>query len=403
MRKMFSRSKSSNSKPSFQNQVIDDHKSKKDIIGSSKNEQVARDAMNHAKRQLHKFDLPTSDQGFKDLLKSYEEGKRFQYVALVGSKGESYESRVRKVVTFNFRRSKIVDPEMELPLIKLVEDCKQFNLSEVVNMKKGKPYIRLASLIGIYTPLISSFSDFSRVCVDLTDIRKLTDQSVQVVRFNSNVPEKFELSLDYCIPRESADKIILNIALEQAFLVRGEQWGTLQMMLIMEQSDAPYNENLREVIAVVGMPRSLLENYTTNPNVVDTTVTETQRKVVRDMYESGDICDETEPIKDDLEEIIYAKSSMGVKVKGPKTKKTFAEGWDHLNNSRVPLQDAYVNSADPESDDEIKVNTAELKKKLKEKLKAKISDISDEEVDVEVLKSNEERPMKGIKFNEFET
>ncbi|UZA34088.1 movement protein [Edgeworthia chrysantha mosaic-associated virus] len=400
-KKIFSRS--SSSKTNIPSSVPANKPSSSDNQNQKeqKNEKVAMDSMNKAKRQLYKFDMPTTDMGFQDLLKSYEEGNRFQYVALSGGTEESYESRVRKMVTLHIKTDKKGEPKVNVPLIKLTENNIQYHLGQVVSVKKGPSYIRLASMLAVYTPLVSSFSEFSTVSLTLHDTRKISNTAIQTAKFNSNLQNKVELSLDFCVPRASAGKIILDVSLEQATLMQGEEWGTLSLIIVMESSEAPYVTNLKDVVSVVAMPPALLGSYTNNPNYIDTTITESHRKNVRDMYESGDIADETEPMKEELKAVTYARSSVAPKKKGPKSGKSFGKGWEHLDGFRKPVTGIDEASYDPEGSVDLKVDTAAAREKMKMK---EIASESGSDLSENFLENHPAsgKAVKGVKFNELE-
>ncbi|QVU28733.1 putative movement protein [Yunnan Paris negative-stranded virus] len=403
-RKVFSRSSSS------KNKVWEDKKqprnSRTDLLesGEDRNETVAQDSMNRAKRQLYQFDLPTTDMGFQDLLKSYEEGNRFQYVALSGSTNETYEARVRRILTLNMATKKTSKPLIKIPLIKLVDSNLQFKLSQAMQKSKNTfNYARLSAVVGVYTPLIGSFYEFSTVSVTLHDTRKVTKTSIQTVKFNSNLQNKFELSMECCFPKSSADRIILDIGLEQSTLIAGEEWGTINMMLQIETSEVPYISNSKDVISVVSMPPSLLENYKNNPNYIDTTITEGQKKTVRDMFESGDIADETEPLREDLKPVTYAKSSSGLKKKGPKLGRNFGDGWEHMREARKPMAREDELSVEPDGSVDLSVNTSERMKAMKGKMRFQDEDPDDILSDVESLRPPPEpKSFKGVSFNEHQ-
>nr|URW63962.1 putative movement protein [Watermelon crinkle leaf-associated virus 1] len=328
-------------------------KDTKHITHQNKNETVAEESMCKSKRQLYKFDLPENEQGFDDLLREYSEGSRFQYVALTAKQNETYESRVRKLVTFKAKLGMEVKPELVMPSIKLVEQSEQLNLSMAIDKKGKKEYIRLASVFGIYVPLVSVFTKYTSVIVSLHDSRMCDETTIQSVKFNSNIPQKFELSLDYCIPRSEASFISLNISREQTFMREDSQWAVMQLTLKLEESDFPYTCNLKEATAVMALPPSVLDNHCTNPNHLDTTMTEAQRRKVRNMYESGDIADEGEPIVEQTKPITYARTSIAAKVKGTTSGKEFKGEWAHVSNFRKPLVADDIASVDPEDDEEV--------------------------------------------------
>nr|QDK54400.1 movement protein [Citrus concave gum-associated virus]QDK54402.1 movement protein [Citrus concave gum-associated virus]WBB27566.1 movement protein [Citrus concave gum-associated virus] len=354
LKKMFSRSSSNRQKFQPNSQTRSPvQEPETSSVKTTKNETVAGDALNKAERQLYQFNLPSNEQGFDDLVKEYTEGTRFQYVALSGKDEETYSARIRRLVTATPRIGKEALPQSKLPQLKLYEDTEQFNLSLAVP-KKGKQYIRLSSVMAYYCPLVSSFSEFTKVSISLHDSRLLSKTCVQSADFNSNITQKVELSLDYCIPRTSCSKITLNIAREQKFLQEGEEWATVQLLIRLEESDFPYSSNLKEVTAVMALPPAVLDSYNVNPNHIDTTIVETQRRKIRDMYESGDIADENEPIKERLGKVSYAKSSVAPKVKGHKTNKSFGSGWEGMQ-FRDPLVPKDQVSDNPSDDGDLSI------------------------------------------------
>nr|QWE91515.1 movement protein [Citrus virus A] len=391
-KKMFRRA-SGTPKPVLQQATLQNRPQRQDtdsnVSRAGKNELVADESLKTADRNLYKFDLPNNEQGFDDLAKEYSEGTRFQYVALSGKDEESYSARIRRLVTLTPRMNKDTLPLTKIPQLKLIEDTEQFNLSLAVP-KKGKPYIRLASVTAYYCPLVSSFSEFTKAGMSLHDSRLLSDTSVQSVTFNSNITQKLELSLDYCIPRSSASKITLNIAREQKFLKEGEEWGAVQLLIKLEESDFPYCSNLKEATAVMALPPAVLDSHNVNPNHIDTTIVETQRRKVREMYENGDISNENEPIKEILGKVSYAKSSISAKVKGQKTNKKFGKGWEHME-FRVPKITKDQESEEPEEDGSIATPSLGSGRNSVQEIE-------------EIVGTSETKKVnfnKGVKFNEF--
>nr|WDD63196.1 movement protein [blackberry line pattern virus] len=330
-------------------QVNQEKRSSKDTQ-VDKNEMVAEASLHTAKRQLYKFDLPSADQGFDGLCKEYTEGSRFQYVALSGKSEETLPARVRRLVTLAPKINRNVLPVHKVPILRLINDTEQFNLSLVIS-KKGPAYIRLASATAIYAPEVSALSEFTTVIMSLHDSRRLTNTCVQSAKFNSNISQKIELSLDYCIRRESAHKITFNVSREQKFLEDDEEWAAVQVQIKLEESDFPYPSNLKEATAIMALPESVLASHSVNPNHIDTTITETQRRKVREMYESGDIADENEPLVEELTDVKYAASSHIPKKKGPRKDVHAGAGWEGFQ-FRKGLIPKDQQSIEPEEDDE---------------------------------------------------
>jgi len=317
---------------------------------STKNELAARQVMGDAERELYQFELPDGERGFGDLLDTYKPGQRFQFVALTGRDEESVEARVRRLVTLQPRVNKSAIAVDKIPKLRLIEDAEQFALAEAIPVK-GKDYIRLASITIIFIPLNSAMSGFTKAKISLLDTRYTGSQVVQSVKFSTNVPMKQEMSMDYCIPRQSASKIILMISREQATMEMGEQWGACQLMLAIEQSDFPYANNFKEVAAVAAIPPAVLGDYEVNPNHLDVGILENHRKKLREMFENGDIADETEPIQNKTAAIQYSKSTMPTK-KGAKAESSglVRAGWEHMSNMRKPLIPEDQVSQDPSQD-----------------------------------------------------
>nr|QYF49535.1 MAG: movement protein [Inner Mongolia phenui-like virus 2] len=317
---------------------------------------AAQIPMNDAEREVYQYSMPTAEQGMTNLIAAHKPGTRFQYVALTGRDEESLPARLRRITTMQPRTNKSSIPLEKVPKLRLIEDTEQFNLSMAIP-SKGKDYIRLASVAVVYIPLVSSQSVFSKAVASLIDNRFVGDKVVQSVRFTTNLPEKKEMTMDYCIPRESAKSILISFSREQAVLEMGEQWGACQLTLQLEESDFPYVENFKEVVAVTAVPEAILSEYDVNPNHVTTAILENHRSKLRDMYLRGDIADETAPIENKASVVKYSKSSIGVKdqrkgEEDPKFSDT-KPGWEQMKGFRKPLIPEDQISYDPIEEDDI--------------------------------------------------
>jgi len=330
-------------------------KSRMTIQPQKRDEIAARKTLGDADRELYKYELPKNEMGMSDLLANHTPGTRFQYVALTGKNEESFEARVRRLVTLQPRFSKNAIRVEKAPNLRLIEDTEQFSLDMAIP-KKGKDYIRLASVQVIFIPLSSSMGIFTKAKASLLDTRMLSDQAIQSVKFASNLPEKKELSMDYCVTRESAEKIILNISREQATMMQGEQWGACQLVFQLEETDFPYISDFKEVAGTIAMPPAVLDDYQVNPNHIDVTVMENNRPGLRDLFLSGDLADETDPIENKSSVVKYSKSRMDVRqaTKGvlKDTGSSSKPGWEFMEGKRVPLIKNDLNSEDPEGSDE---------------------------------------------------
>lgn len=308
-----------------------------------------------SERQLYKFEAPTQERGLTDFISSHQSGNRFQYVALTGSDVESHSSRIRRLIQTNPKMSKTEIPVKDIPKLKLREDIEKFPLKSTIPVK-GKEFINLNKATVIFTPLTSFTDSYSVMKVSLMDMRKRSNQERSSVKSNTNIQCKMEFSLDYCIPREAADQIFLLVARENQTMEIGHMWGVIQVQLEIIESDFPFMENLRETVAMLGLPSSGLETFETDPMHLDITMHENHRKKLKVMYEEGDVNDETEPMKQKTAKITYAKSSVakskGSILKAPKPSPFDPQSeWEFMKQPRnKQIADDEVSIEPPEDD-----------------------------------------------------
>jgi hypothetical protein len=320
---------------------------------------ATREMMAKAERELYQFEAPVQELGLSDLVAKHKAGDRFQYLALTGGESETYEARMRRMVTFRPRVSKKLIPLDQLPHIKLVKDAENLCLTDILP-KKGEEYTRIHAVSGYFAPTVSVMAKFSRVKVALMDSRFDPPAEVQSVTMNTNMDAKIELSMDYCIPRSSSDKLGLMIVREQATMSYGEQWGALQAQIQLEECSFPYMSDMKRVVGILGPTASALEDYEVNPNVLDITMTENNRRMLRELYQQGDIADEGDPIIEKKKAIKYAKSTIKGLPKGEVVEANQIEraGWDFMKGSRKPQVAAEEASDEPsdEGDDDSDYN-----------------------------------------------
>lgn len=382
----------------------------KEIVPSSKTSDpiAVRQTMANAEREIYQFETPTQELGLSDLIKKHKEGDRFQYVALTGSDPEGYEARLRRLVTLRPRMLKTMIPINKLPHIRLIEDSETFDLSSVLP-KRGEDYIRIHSVSGYFSPLTSVMSTFSKVKISLMDSRYSPPNEVQSIIINSNIDAKIELSMDFCIPRASCQLINLMITREQATISHGHQWGAIQLQLSVEESSFPSQSHMKNVVGILAPTVSALEEFTVSPNTLDISMTETNRKQIREMYQAGDIADEDEPIRVKKAATKYAKSTIrglpkGNKVEGADISRP---GFEHMKGFRKPQVAADEVSEEPEdygSDEELeekrrKAQAAweEEQEKLRKGMPQEVRSDTTEEIERPEfpLKPSIKKPAKG--------
>lgn len=343
---MFNSSKPSMAKPQMP------RKSQRNIENGSGVEDTGlanREMMAKAERELYQFDAPTQELGLSDLIAKHKPGDRFQYLALTGGDSETYEARMRRMVTFRPKINKQVIPINDLPHIRLINDTENLSLSRIMP-KKSEDYLRIHQASGYFAPTVSVMAKFSKVKVALMDSRFSPPAEVQSVVLNSNMDVKIELSMDYCIPKEAVGKLNLVITREQATMSFGEQWGALQMQVMIEFTSFPYMSDMKRVVGILGPTASALEDFDVNPNILDISMTENNRRALREFYQAGDIADEGDPVIIKKKAIKYAKSSIKTLPKGELVESSgvVKEGWEFMSQLRKPQIAAEEASEEPD-------------------------------------------------------
>jgi len=326
--------------------------------GSESRELAGREMMNRAERELYQFEAPQQELGLSDLIAKHKSGQRFQFLALTGGESETFEARMRRMTTFRPRTNKSMIPLNDLPHIKLTNDSEDLNLASIMPKKGVGEYIRISGVSGYFAPTVSVMSKFSKVKIALMDSRFEPPAEIQSVLTNTNMDAKIELSMDYCVPRLAAAKLRLIVTREQAVMAAGEQWGALQAQVILEQTSFPYMSEMKRVIGILGPTASALEDHEVNPNTLDITMTENNRKLIRELYQQGDVADEGEAIIVKKKATQYAKSSIKSLPKGELAESSGVArpGWEHMSNLRKPQIAAEEASVEPDSDDDSDYN-----------------------------------------------
>lgn len=166
-------------------------------------------------------------------------------------------------------------------------------------------------------------------------------------------------------------------------------------MIQLRETDFPEQYSVTPVQALNNLPESMFEVYETNPNSIDISIMNNDKKALRELYMSGDIADETSPIMDKTENIKYSKSSLR-DVKGKKNDSYRTDDWKYINETRVAIKEAensisVEESGDDESDSSFITKLKESKLK-EEKSKNEISQESSSSSPV--LKSAMKRHVK---------
>lgn len=326
--------------------------SKSSDLGMTSTTQDARleqKIMKNADREVYQYEQPEQQMGMSDLVQQHKTGQRFLYAAVTANQAEEDSSRLRRLLSFQPTISRKPISIGQVPTLALYAEVESFDLSRLLpasKMPKVKTYLNISDVIIVYGTLISTDSTFSKVKVSIVDDRLLTNKIAKSYIATTNVMSKANMSLSYCFPRDEIDAIRLTVSREAAFLEQGRQWGAVQVMIQMEESEFPIQSSNVAVRAINTIPQSLMEDREIDPDFIDISIVENNRKQLRDIYMDGDLADETAPITNRVEAVQYAKSSLA----GPKGKKTEPKQtgeWGFMNGKRQSGMDEELNSVDP--------------------------------------------------------
>jgi len=322
---------------------------------SSQDGVVEKKAMEGAERELYQFEQPTQELGMTDLVKRHEDGTRFMYAAITGREPEDIASKMRRLSSFQPILRKKAIPIDNLPTVKLFKETETFPLDQVIPKGKAKShgdYIRISDALVMYGAIVSPDCHFTKVKVGISDSRLLSNNLVKSFNATSNIASRGNLALPYCVPIEDIDQLVLTVSRERSFIVEGRQWGALQIQIMLEFMAFPMQFENQTVVAQNMLPPSALETPSVDPNHVDVSILNNDRGGLYQLFLSGDLVDETEPISNKTEAVKYAKSSMRVGQKKGEEIQVTAGDWSFMKGARKNIT-AGLNSVDPSQEGDV--------------------------------------------------
>lgn len=310
------------------------------------------DHLKGADRQLMSYDKPTQELGITDLVKHHEPGTRFLYAAVTGRESEDKDSRLNRLRSWKPFFNSRVESFDSLPNLKLYKESEVFPIKPLIDSlthkkKNGltQDYFRVVEAAVMYGAIVSSDHEFTKARISLVDNRLLGEKSVKGFIADTNKESRGDLRLSYCLPVSDAHLLSLVVSREQQFLQDGLQWGAVKIKLSIEFSDFPKQYDNMDVTATNMLTGTVLDaNRTTNPDIIDISVSNPARLELARMYQSGDLVDIDEPVTN-AKALKTAKSSIRDKPKGDV--KSYGIGWGQMAIPRAPVDDA---SDDPEED-----------------------------------------------------
>lgn len=352
-------------------------------------------------RTLYEIPQPQTVEAMTDLIKNHTDGDKFPYVGIVGKEGETPDARRARMLALKPSYNKRDIPEIKIlgcPLISREGDFTMETLMAYAqantdpipsaggpmpsgvhspNYVLSKPFVHIKQITILYTPNMSSTSNYCNFWMNLIDNRLVdSDKGSQTNVVVSNQESILEMSCDYCVSSADLRSFSLSYSLERDIVHPGFQWGTASFFFSISESDLPYQSSKVDALAVYRMPVTTLQSRTTNADKSDISFTPADIVKIRDLYTKGDIVDVDEPQHARLKTNTYSKSSIRAAPKGQKIETTGKAGWEFMQGAVKPMMDAHEASIDPDDDE---------------------SDVPIREVDLEEIRSSRKSSLQRYK------
>jgi hypothetical protein len=346
-----------------------------DLFGSSKSTAAQSTAMS---RTLYEIPQPDKVDAMTDLIKDHKEGDLFPYVGIVGSEGESSDARRARMLALKPTYSKRDVPEIKILGCPLISREGDFTMDSLMSFAKvntepvvvngpvprgqhspdfsiSKPYVHIKQVTILYSPNVSSTSNYCNLWMNLIDNRLIdSDKGSQTNIVVSNQESILEMSCDYCVSTKDLSSFTLSYTLERDIVHPGYQWGTASFYFSITESDLPYQTSKVDSMAVYRMPITTLMERETNADKSDISFTPADIVKLRKLYAQGDIVDVDHPQTARLKVNNYSKSNM---MRGGQQGGTMATGagagWGFMTGAKKPKIDAYEASVDPDDNSEV--------------------------------------------------
>lgn len=337
-------------------------------------------------RTLYEIPMPSHVDAMTDLIKSHPSGDLFPYVGVVGTEGETPDARRARLLAIKPEYNKRDLPQIQITGCPLISKEGSFDMTALLKVvssqprpqlvssgpvPKGvhnqsyditKPYVHVKQITALYTPNVSSTSNYCGLWMKLNDTRFVANsRSGQSAVIVSNQEGVMEMSCDYCVSTKDLDKFEVQYVLEREIVLPGVQWGTVSFYINLTESDLPYQTSKMDAMAVYRMPITTLMERKVDADNVDVTFTPEDVKLLRSLYQEGDIVDVDQPQTARLKVSKYTQSSIRRAPKG-KELEVQGQGWEFMKGSRKPKVDAMVASVDPDEEEDEPIRDFDLDK-----------------------------------------
>jgi hypothetical protein len=331
-------------------------------------------------RTLYEIPQPQKVNAMSDLLKDHTDGDLFPYVGVVGSEGESSDARRARMLALKPSYNKRDIPEVKVLGCPLISREGNFTMESLMSYAKVnaeqiphtsgpipngihspnyqiiKPYVHIRQVTILYTPNMSSTSNYCGFWMNLVDNRLIdSDKGSQTNVIVSNQEGIMEMSCDYCVSTTDLQSFTLSYTLERDVVHPGFQWGTASFYFSITESDLPYQSSKVDAMAVYRMPITTLMDRATNADKSDISFTPADIARLRDLYSRGDVVDVDQPKRNRPKVNTYSKSSIRTKPKGTPIDVGNKAGWEFMSGARKQMIDAFEASVDDNDDSSVSI------------------------------------------------
>lgn len=335
-------------------------------------------------RTLYEIPQPAQVDAMSDLIKDHPAGEFFPYVGVVGSEGEHPDARRARMLALKPSYNKRDIPEVQVLGCPLISREGDFTMETLMSFAKvnsepipdrafpmprgahqpvftiSKPYVHIRQVTILFTPNVSSTSNYCKLWMNLVDNRLIdTGKGSQSNVIVSNQEGILEMSCDYCISAKDLGSFTLSYTLERDIVHPSFQWGTASFYFSITESDLPYQSSKVDAMAVYRMPITTLIERKTNADKSDISFTPADIVKLRSLYANGDIVDVDEPQRARLKTSMYSKS-MRAQPRGEKIDVQNKPGWEFMQGATKHKLDAHLASVEPEEEEDVAITEIDL-------------------------------------------
>jgi len=375
-------------------------------------------------RTLYEIPQPSQVDAMTDHIKDHVSGELFPYVGVVGNEGETPDARRARMLALKPSYGRRDVPQIKVEGCPLISREGGFTMDQLLKFAKtnvdvipstgpvpsgvhspdytmSKPYVHIRQVTILYTPNVSSTSNYCNLWMNLIDNRLIdADRGSQTNVVVSGQEGIMEMSCDYCVSRVDLLSFSLTYSLERDIVHPGNQWGTASFYFSISESDLPYQSSKVDAMGVYRMPITTLLERKTNADKSDISFTPADLVRLRSLYKQGDIVDVDQPQTARLKTNVYSKTSMRAEAKGKAIDTKNKPGWEFMDGAKAAQVDAFEASVDPDDDSEVpkqEVNMDEVNRRRKETLKAYMTKQEEDRSKIVELKDDEDEGGNEVK------